>query len=374
MNGKQNTNARSPLKQQRAAKIAKFQAEHVNQGESLAYTMPKCSVDYARALVNPFDTPEGVCIPYGFPLPSSKTKVRLETTMTLGTSGVGLVCLKPTAANDVFGVTCTSIASAGTKATALSAFTNTILSTFSGLPYSSADISGSNIGHRLVAAGLRIGYIGKLADRGGVSHAYEDPDHVDCSFQTFDLLGATTYTAVARIGEGHLWDNEVTYSGPAAPTDVDYTTGSVYPIGNVGFMVIVVTGSPGDVYQVEAVEHLEYVGTKIPSRTLSHFQPNSYAAVLTAAKSEASNGALSPSKEKPFFSKVMDFFAQNLPKAINIAKTVGGAAGALLTKNPRFLMTAGEGLSGLFNSYSRRDGRSVAMQRQPLLLASSAHG
>jgi hypothetical protein len=162
--------------------------------DGLVYRVPECAAMYAAALVDPFDTPAGACVPADlFPLPSSKTKTFIRGKFALGTTGFGCIFARPVSANDAQSVVGTTAASVGGSATLLSAFTNTTAQLATQVPYTTAQLT-EGVGARVVACGLRIKYIGQLMSRNGVVLSYEDPDHRDISTSfSFDTLGSNPY-------------------------------------------------------------------------------------------------------------------------------------------------------------------------------------
>jgi len=309
----------------------------------MAYKVPHCVEHYLPAMVNPFDTVAGACIPCDlFPLPSRKIKVFCRTTMTLGTSGVGYTCWKPTGANDAWGVTCTSASSVGTKTAALSTFTNTVTTNISMIPYNTAQIVSSNVAHRLVSGGIRIKYIGKLADRNGMCLSYEDPDSVSCDGQTWDYLGSNPYTTSHRVLEQD-WDAAVCYSGPTEPSDLEFTNDSAYPRGNKSMFVIMASGVAGDEYSVECYQHLEYIGSAVVGKNKSHADPAAYAKVAEIVKGATEDRSLEPSMLSKIWNGFKDAMSDTLPGLIQIG-------GGLLSENPGLI--AG-GATSIFGSIGK---------------------
>jgi hypothetical protein len=301
--------AKKPVKNQ--ARPAKVQ--DVKGRVQAVYKIPHCAMDYFSSLAAPFETPGGVCIPAEvFPLPSQKIKTYIKGRFQTGTTGLGFIipspCITVTGQCLIF----SQSTSVGGPTTPFNVYTNTLTAVNSQFPFSEADRVAGNYHARIVSYGLRVKYIGKLMDRNGVTTAYEEPDHgnIYTSKSTDDINGNPQSTLL-RVG-GEKWDNEVFYSGPVQPDEVEFQN-AAYPLGQ-WLSVITVEGEPGDSYEYEYVQHTEVIGRLAVSRTPSHSDPAAFGKVLEASKSTSVDGPLNSTNAPSFFSKFME-----------LAKTLGPA-------------------------------------------------
>lgn len=255
-----------------------------------------CTAEYASALLDPEHTPAGVCIPAGFPLPSQKIKSTCRGTFALGTTGQGHLIFNLQATNDGIAVTATGATSVGTDATVISAFTNLATTSFSNLPYSTAQIvTSTSVAARVVAACIKIRYSGREDGRNGIISMLEDPDSHSVNGLTGTQFKAQTNTMSARPAADESWA-QINYSGPTKPSDVEFLN-VAQPTSNgvaaftsaIGFYI---NGAALDTYEFEGWIHLEYIGSPTSGRTPSHSDTEGYGKVLAAVKSVTADQSL----------------------------------------------------------------------------------
>jgi len=347
---------RAPYKRQ-YARSARYQPKTAQISKQLAIKVPDCAMHYIDALFDPFAIHAGVCVPAGnFPIPSQKVKVFLRGTLALSTAGYGFICLAPTASSDQVAVQYSSNVSVGTNATLFTNFTNKGNGTFGTLPYSSTDIVTNNtVQARIVAAGVRARYASTENGRSGVYISYEDQDCLDTntnhSFSTLLQLANTSTTRPSGDGD---WDSSVCFSGPVEPAQVEFTRVN-YPVsqGNSGYpMCLAFQGVAGDIIEWEAVQHVEYIGTKVPGKTASHADAVAYGKVLEATKSISTIQPIKPSLaeqgKKSFFDRMME----TIPTIIDVgSKIIPGLISSVATGNPLPLIgSAAASVGGLLTA------------------------
>lgn len=262
-----------------------------------------CSIQYASILADPMRSPVGGCVPFGFPVPTLKTKVFTRGTFNLGTTGIGYIIARPTFANNVTAITASSGTTVMTEATTLSAATNLNTFTLSQLPYTSSQITGPPIlATRVVGAGLYWRYKGSESGRNGRVVPLEEPDHNDLSAMTSAQILQYLNTKAERPppdGEWHC----VKWSGPVDATEAQLTPQSTayveYSLGGV------ISGTAADSYEFEFYEHVEYGGVTIGT-TPSHADANGYSKAVEAFKAITSSG---PLDDKNATSGFMDFLS-----------------------------------------------------------------
>lgn len=306
----------NPPKKQRIKKVSTPDGKFV-----LVSPLPECSMHYADALVNPFDTNGGVCIPYGyFPYNSQKTKAFVRGRFALGTTGFGFIIHRPVSVNDGPTLKFTGSTSVGSAATLFNAYTNVGTANFTQLPFPTAAVTANTVESRVVASGLRVKYVGALSARNGTVVGFEEPDHRNLdSLYSFDSTSTHPVSMMERVG-GDEWDMTVCYSGPSIIEDIDFAP-TTTPLGNAYFMGIAISGVAGDVYEFELYEHLEYIGISAVSKTPSHLDPKSLQ-IVAAAKEEAANGPLQPEKTASFWDKIKSNMSELLPRVVQMGSTL----------------------------------------------------
>lgn len=322
-------------------------------GLGVKLDIPECSMHYIKSLYNPWSVPAGVCIPCDlFPLPSQKVMVKRRFTVTLSSNGCGFAIFAPATANDLGFVTYSAAGSTGGVSSAFNsgASWTTSNAAFSDLPYSSTDIiTNLQIQARIVAFGARARYVGIEDKRGGSYIAFEEQDHqdlyADASNNTIDLVKAyhNAYVTSPR-GDGQ-WDVSVCYSGPVQPQEIDFVNYTAYPLrpsGNitsssVSPMVLCFAGTSdmaGGLVDVEACLHVEYIGRKVPGKTISHADTATYGKVLEVTKEQAAISTLRPETESTGLAHFVAKVAEAIPKVVKVGSAVVSAATAVATGNP----------------------------------------
>lgn len=315
--------------------------------QELAIKVPDCTIDYLDALCNPFETPAGVCLPADiFPMPSQKVKAFSRGTFTLGTSGVGFIIMSPSTASDTSALAFSTATTVMTTGTTIAAATNKGYSTFAKLPYTYADVvTNSEVQCRLVGAGVRVRYVGTENGRNGSCIAYEDADHSSIEEYTWlTMLQENSVKGSRPSGDGS-WDASVSYTGPVRPSDLSFVNDDT-PAGttNASVMGIMVSGVAGDQYAFEAVVHVEYIGSKVPGKTKTHADAQTYAQALATVKEAAAVSTVVPQDRssvfESFFKRVGESLPQLIPAGVSLVK-------GLVTKNPADFAIAGGHIGSL---------------------------
>jgi len=137
----------------------------------LAYAVPHCVRHYLEASINPFDTPEGACLPADlFPLPSYKRVIFTRGTMATGTTGFGFVCVYPIFSNDGVSISFSTSTSVGIATGLFSTYTNISTGSFTNGPYTGAQFTASTLSARTVAVGVRLRCTASMMNRGGLRY------------------------------------------------------------------------------------------------------------------------------------------------------------------------------------------------------------
>ena len=266
---------------------------------------------YILQVLNPYEG-LGVGIPSSFPLKSQKVYAFVKGTFELGTSGVGFVKQQLYASNDNFGTYYTQATSVGTSATTLGAFTNLGSTAMAKLPYSSTNFNAGACQARIVAAGLRCRYIGRSDGLNGLVRSIEPPDNNDLDADTPVEVSNYDMQTTQRPSEND-WTC-VNYSGPIAPSDIEFSD-SPFPLGTDGpTLAHVVEGTAGDQYAWEFHLNVEYIGIATVGKTQNISDPIGYAKVCQTLKSISSEKSLSPKLTHMAITKFARHVGESLPE------------------------------------------------------------
>lgn len=282
--------------------------------------MEGCSQSYLLSLLNPYDS-YGACIPSSFPLKSQKVHAFIRGEMVVGTGGVGFVLIRPSCVNDVNITTSTTVTSAGTNATVMSAFSNKQAVRMLKLPYASADMTNGDIQARLVSAGLRIRYTGRQDSLNGTISTVESPDHEDLHSLTPIQLGS--YEMMEKVRPGPDW-TFCNYSGPVKPSDIEFTS-NTQPLGTDLYVFChMVNGTAGDTYEFEYYQNLEYIGRSSVGKTQNHTDPVGYGKIQQVVKTQSAEKPLTPYDALPVANTVVRSIAEAIPGMIETGREIVG--------------------------------------------------
>lgn len=313
---------------------------------------------YLKSLYNPWAVPAGVCIPCDlFPMPSQKVMVKKRFTVTLSSNGCGWVMMSPSIASDQATATYVTAGSTGGVTSAFNAGGSWTVAEayFTDLPYTLADIeTNKQIQGRVVAFGARARYIGVEDKRGGAYISLEEQDHqdlyADANSNTIDKVKsfANAYVTAPR-GDGN-WDVAVCYSGPTNPHEIDFVT-TTYPVtpavgADASPLVLCFAGSSdmaGQIVDIELAMHVEYIGKKVPGKTVSHADSRTYGKVLETTKEQAASSTLRPELAESGFASFVRKVIDIAPKVLSVGM---GLASSIASGNPMPLIAAGAGAMG----------------------------
>lgn len=268
---------------------------------SLMKSVHPCIAQYCSALVDPRNTPEGACVPWGFPLPSYRVKVSARGTFQLGTTGQGFAYMAIPMSNDTGSIITTTVTSVGTNATAPNAFTNRTNNLLSKLPYNAAQLNAGNLTCRFVAGGIRIRYAGTEASRNGIVTSFEGQQLVP-AVSPYTTWGGDINTRNERPPPDGSW-HSCYYSGPQNSAMVNFTTSATW--GANAPLIIYVQGVAADLYEWECYQHIEYQGDTVPGVTMTHSDPVGYAQVLEATKKTTTSEPVSDNNALSTFTEFM---------------------------------------------------------------------
>jgi hypothetical protein len=345
--------ARAPTRTRRRRSAARQSVQHFGVGLS------PCASKYAVAVANPFHPDsEGACIPT-FPSPDSQKVMCMQrtVTITIGTMGIGGAFIAPSVANDAPNIACTT---AQYSATTLFMPGTEVAGDFSlsypaSLPYQYSELQvtagKSMVQSRMVSAGYRVRYTGTQLNMGGMVSGFIMPNHHSVAYDT--STGPLTWThgdvttrpfAVSRMVDRRMnaqWQtasvnaHETTFrefSYPYIDEDNAGTTGSdpYASVRNCAIGVIVVTGEPGNTFNLEVCTHVEYIGQPCNSAlTRTHTDARGFELVQQAAGQLARSEASSNGNAWSMMKRLLSHAASELmPVAMNgISLVAQGVAG-----------------------------------------------
>lgn len=282
--------------------------------------MSECAAKYYAAIARPWSSDAvGACVPKFPARPSQKVTGFARITVATGTTGYGFALFVPTLANDLVTVWATDATFAGTTSTFVATGTGTTSTVgvaghhMGNLPYGylslkSDDLDNQNASGRIVAYAASIQYTGTTYNMGGQYRMFSDPAHNNLYG---DSIGSRKECLIRRITPAKEWlalsaTNEVELeyaSGQYTPSQASgqtNTMGSCFPYSNSAYldalslsalyangaapMLFEFWSEPGNTFELEIVNHAEYVGVHTEGRNSpSHSDPKGLETVIAAA-------------------------------------------------------------------------------------------
>lgn len=257
----------------------------------------KCGIEYAKALLDPWAAPSGVCLPYSIlPFPTYKVKTVLNGQFGLGTTGYGFVVMSGSGTNDgtTYALYTTAGNSALSNAQALNLATNVQAYPFTQQPYTDAQIASGSQAFRIATIGVRVQYAGPEQTRGGIMGAVEY-DSIDAYSQTITQIFAQQNCVFKRpSGDGEWFC--IQQSGPTQNSDLEFRNvqgnhfWSLPGTAQVCPLVIAISGTAGDIYRFQAVQHIEYSGDLLAGN-ISPIKPGDLPFGIGVSQRASANGA-----------------------------------------------------------------------------------
>jgi hypothetical protein len=215
---------------------------------------------YLNLFANPF-TADSVGLPVFPSPPSTKITSWYRGTLYTGTSGIGFVYGQPVAANDVTNWVHSSASTTGVVLTS----TGGTNFTPSGLPYAGSQMTeASGIRQRCVCVAIRIRYIGRDQDLGGVFYPFIHPNHGSTAAFTQAQINAFE-EAYVSIPVSRQWTTLVW--APIHRTELEFCHLPTQPSHNdieaagPQHLFIMVSATAGLPFEFEVVQHHEFLGT-----------------------------------------------------------------------------------------------------------------
>ena len=223
-----------------------------------------CSLEYAAAMMNPFDTPPA-CLPNEFSQNSMKTKVFTRGSMKIGSNGFGFVAARPMPASDLPNGFATTNAYPG-NASSLVSTASVGLPVSNNSPYVSTDFSSDTVSFRVVAFGLRVRWGGTELNRGGKVIMFEEPEHIDLLNGNFSQVIVEGYDRAKSARWAAQGWHSATYQ-PVQPSEIHYHTDVTSGSAQRYMLAAFFTGIPLETIDYEIVTHLEFIGRSVRGKT-----------------------------------------------------------------------------------------------------------
>jgi len=281
--------------------VKRVMGKAMQGGLDAAVSMSPCAAKYYIASVNPFHpSATGACVPSRPTRPSQKVTTKAAFDIVVGTAGVGFCLVTPCLSkNGCYAVYSNSLYT-GTTATGTNGTVGISYALNSQAPYTQSELTDSGAAAsvqaaagRIVSIAASITYTGTELNRGGLVRCFADPAHENLNGYSISDLDSRNETEMKRTDERTCWvaTNAITaieleYPDISqAPSVADAILLSSYPFsgGNClssnasdldkgsAVIVLMVTGTAGNTYHVEIVQHAEYVGKLTEGKTSENF-------------------------------------------------------------------------------------------------------
>lgn len=269
-----------------------------------------CAMKYALAIANPWDPmAEGACVPRHPSRPSQKIRAFMRATVTIGKNGFGFCYYSPTTANDSTVLRySTSLYTGSTIETVSIGTVGTESVNLTSNPYNTAQLTPSSLAQppfvsgRIVAAAISWQYTGTVSDMGGLTYSLVHPEHSNLNLDAGQINGYAE-TQIIRVDNKRHWcgisaidEREIMYSEPNDRGAINDVISLIYPYSNAEFyqadsgttggapIAIWFTGKAGNTFQVEMVQHEEFIGRLTQAAlTPSHSDAVGFEVVSNAA-------------------------------------------------------------------------------------------
>lgn len=262
----------------------------------------ECAAKYLASVARPFSAmARGACLPHPPDRASLKVDGFAKFFVTTDSIGSGFVLISPCLANDRAYAWCNS--SSGqmpiTVATTDVAPANYAVVKMTTLPFAAMSFMNGSVEGRIVSVGIRVTYLGSVANMAGVIYHYSDPAHANLNFVEFSPINLIQLneTKVVRVSAkafevGHtlVRPEEANYTGVREWREgTSSATGATNSVGISAFypwsqnidinnnntaalasaavtngapcIVLAFAGTaPGSQFMVEMIQHCEYVG------------------------------------------------------------------------------------------------------------------
>lgn len=318
--------------------------------------LSECVLKYATAISDPWSPlAEGVCIPTFPSRASLKSTTFTRFTVSIGTGNVGWVAICPTLCNDqVCGFASTSTYAGGVGVAPGINSTTIAGSTLSQIvmsnnPFTTAQLTLASdtvqptVSGRIVSVGVSVQYTGTKLNEGGLLYGLVHPNHGGIHSYTISQIAAFREACVCTTGSKKHWftmagqsEQEVQYPSFQLAQASD-TLNALFPFSNGQYidptiqtiggcpLMIYFTGTAANTFEVEIVQHAEYIGSAASNMaTPSHSDAVGFQVVNTAAALVQQKATQKPGASRP--SIMREAIAETLHSLRPVASFVGKSA------------------------------------------------
>lgn len=242
---------------------------------------------YMHAIANPSDAPAAGMAVGG--IPSEKMKVWSRGSFATGTTGFGYILVRPATGaatgagvTAVMGVTSLSSYTGSTMSNVVGANTQAVISNSTYVP---SQFSATGVKYRLVAAEVRVRYVGTELNRGGNAVVYCDPNHN--SVAAYGQAQLLTNPSAGRSDiEMAEWIS-CKYNGVVDPTEENYSFGFTEAdnkANNWCMAIAIQSAAVAQPFDYEVYAHFEIIGANSTNLSSTISDPVGHGAVNTAAQ------------------------------------------------------------------------------------------
>ena len=231
-----------------------------------------CAHHYGEALLDPFNTPAGACVPK-FPSINSSKRVLFAKGTGSCVAGNGGIVITPNCSNNTNSVW---FSQTGWVAGAPGDMPNggdVGVGTITGMngSFAAADFAATPplVQSRLVSLGVRIRYIGTKLNEGGRVYLLEEPDHETLAGENVTVIRSYD-DCVAADFDKH-WKS-ITYQ-PRYPPDFAFTDERGQTKTDTFLAISIQSAFATAAFEWEVYGHWEFIGRSVRGKTVSHSAP-----------------------------------------------------------------------------------------------------
>jgi len=292
---KANQQKKGPGKKRVMVALNRAKTAGNKQLSAAALGLTPCSAKYLIACTNPWHAGAmGACVPSKPARPTQKVCTVTRFDAVIGSGGLGYVLISPTLGNNTTLARYTLATFAGTTNLTGSTGVVGVTTATAPSPYTYAQLTDSGsagaipaIEGRMVSCGVSAQYIGTELNRGGLVYCFVDPGHESLENITLQTLASRLECSVERTMEGKCWINTSAISSTESEFPEIAQAASVADAGLLGvypysqgnpidtftvtngapIMCIAFTGTVGNSYHIEIIQHMEYIGVLTEGKT-----------------------------------------------------------------------------------------------------------
>lgn len=277
---------------QRARPGPRRRRNRVNPGAKslLPNEAHQCALHYGEALIDPFNTPAGACVPKFPTVESAKRVLFAAGTGSTNASGTGGIVVGSNASSDTYSSFVTN--SNYTESGELPAYGDTGISAITmNSAFTNAELGATgSVQTRLVALGVRIRYVGSKLNEGGRAYTIEEPSHEQVAGMTLANMLKYDKCAVQKCNFNSEWVS-VVYQ-PRFPGDFAYVADRAGQTSAESFLGIYIASAVAEQpFEYEIYAHYEFIGSSVRGKSISHNAPMQVDKILSAL-SQAPPGAM----------------------------------------------------------------------------------